>query len=165
MCACALTCCAADHQLDSHRAPMLQGAVTALSSKKAMGVKMSGRLGKKDLRLRLGGAAQLASKGGAKVTFQQNVEAAPQEADGDRWSNDMFYKSGQATMPAPPRQAVPERPPSFLTTKSGSRRGATAGASGGAARALASAGILVRIIVQHASPGRNYACAGGVLLL
>lgn len=129
---------------------MQQGAsVASMSTKKAMGVKMEGRLGKKlhsnDLRLRLGGGAgQQASKATAqKVTFQPDIETVEQQADGDRWSNDMYFKSGQATMGAPLRQAVTERPPSFLTTKSGSRRGAPAAASAGAARVLASAGILV----------------------
>jgi hypothetical protein len=139
-----------------------QGAVASLSSKKAMGVKMEGRLGKKlhgnDLRLRLGGGGgQLASKATAqKVTFEPDVESAEQ-ADGDRWANDMYFKSGQATMAAPLRQAVTERPPSFLTTKGGSRRGAP---SAGAARALASAGILVLCVLSGASG--QPADAGGI---
>jgi hypothetical protein len=91
---------------------------------KAMGVNMGNALGKKmkgnDLRLRLGGGG--GKKGAAfqgNVAFQQYAAVEEPEDAGDRWTNDMYFKSGNAFIPAPLRQAVPERAPSYLTTAGG----------------------------------------------
>ena len=111
-----------------------------------MGVNIGNALGKKmqsnDLRLRLGGGGGAARQG--KVAFQQNEAVEEPEDAGDRWANDMYFKSGQESISAPLRQAVPERvgtasmrAPSYLTTATtaGKRREA-------ASRITASAGIL-----------------------
>ena len=65
----------------------------------------------------------------------------------------MYFKSGQASMTQPLRQAVTERAPSFLTTSGGKRRDAPAGVSASSARALASAGILAKKAGGGASRG------------
>jgi hypothetical protein len=118
--------------------------------KKAMGVNMGNALGKKmqsnDLRLRLGGGGGAARQG--KVAFQQNEAVEEPEDVGDRWANDMYFKSGQESISAPLRQAVPERAgtasmraPSYLTT-AGKRREAAGAIAVGSSRIIASAGIL-----------------------
>jgi hypothetical protein len=56
----------------------------------------------------------------------------------------MYFKSGQASLATPLRQAVTERAPSFLTTSGGKRRDAPAAVSASSARALASAGVLAK---------------------
>jgi len=100
-----------------------------------------------DLRLRLsggeggGGGGNFLQSKAAKNTFQAH-QPEEEEFTGDRWSNDMYFKSGQSAMAAPLRQAVTERAPSFLTTAGGKRREATAAVSKASSRALASAGIL-----------------------
>ena len=146
------------------RADAWQGGVEMMSAsqKKTMGaglgVKMKGRLGKRlgsnDLRLRLGGGGASAPPSKVKVTFEQHSagSAAQASEDTERWGNDMYFKSGQAQMAAPLRQAVMERPPSFLTTATGRRREASAAVSAGSARVLASTGILkVHACIQAGS--------------
>ena len=119
--------------------------------KKAMGVNMGNALGKKmqsnDLRLRLGGGGGAARQG--KVAFQQNETVEEPEDAGDRWANDMYFKSGQESISAPLRQAVPERAgtasmmraPSYLTTAA-KRREAAGAVAVKSPRIIASAGIL-----------------------
>ena len=85
-----------------------------------------------------------ASKPEARVTFVENAASIAESVQpvdaGDRWANDMYFKSGQDRLAPPMSQAVTERAPSFLTTAGGRRREIAASALG--VRALASAGIM-----------------------